>query len=210
MNGPNLERFVNAIASDLEEGGFREVTGTRLRRNLATAVEAALPMLSTQNGGSALSAHPSSGGQGDRAQFDAWMKSAGCYSCYGFNRIENMWEAWQAALAFQPAGQEPVAWVNGRHLDDCIAIPMIESNDNAAVLQPRNMAASSRPDGYADTPLYRAPVHGLMLERYDAGLLSDVGGGDTTWWLNYLRSELGRAHDHYQHQVNPAKGAVHG
>lgn len=54
------------------------------------------------------------------------------------------------------------------------------------------------------------PAQAIVLDRYDAGLLSDVGGGDTAWWLDYLRAELGRAHDHYQHQVNPAKGAGHG
>ncbi|HEL5401698.1 TPA: hypothetical protein UOJ25_001812 [Stenotrophomonas maltophilia] len=62
----------------------------------------------------------------------------------------------------QPVG-EPVAWVNGRHLDDCIATPMIESNDDATILKPRNIGASSRPDGYTDIPLYRAPARDVDL-----------------------------------------------
>lgn len=45
MNTERTEKFVNAIACDLEEGGFRQVSGTMLRRTLATAVSAALPLL---------------------------------------------------------------------------------------------------------------------------------------------------------------------
>lgn len=33
---------------------------------------------------------------------------------------------------------------------------------------------------------------------YDAGLLNDYGGGDVDWWQDYIRAELGRAHDFYQ------------
>lgn len=72
----------------------------------------------------------------------------------------------EAALAArQPVG-EPVAWVNGRHLDECIAMPMIENNDDATVLNPRNIAASSRPDGYTDTPLYRHPAQAVDLGQF--------------------------------------------
>ncbi|WP_455948116.1 hypothetical protein [Lelliottia jeotgali] len=45
MNTERTEKFVNALACDLEEGGFRQVSGTTLRRTLATAVSAALPLL---------------------------------------------------------------------------------------------------------------------------------------------------------------------
>lgn len=45
MNTERTEEFVNAIACDLEEGGFRQVSGTTLRRTLATAVSAAMPLL---------------------------------------------------------------------------------------------------------------------------------------------------------------------
>lgn len=33
-----------------------------------------------------------------RARFDAWVKASGSYSWNGFNRMEDMWDAWQAAL----------------------------------------------------------------------------------------------------------------
>ncbi len=49
MNTERTEKFVNAIACDLEEGGFRQVSGTTLRRTLATAVTAAMPLLEAGN-----------------------------------------------------------------------------------------------------------------------------------------------------------------
>lgn len=39
------------------------------------------------------------------------------------------------------------------------------------------------------------------LDEYDAGLLASAGGGDVEWWQDYLRAELGRAHEFYQSQV---------
>lgn len=41
----------------------------------------------------------------------------------------------------------------------------------------------------------------LDLAAYDAGLLSDYGGGNVEWWQDYLRSELATAHEFYQLQV---------
>lgn len=52
------------------------------------------------------------------------------------------------------------------------------------------------------------------VDAYDAGLLNDHGGGDVGWWQDYIRAELGRAHDHYAAQVaalspsNPPRGDV--
>lgn len=34
----------------------------------------------------------------ERARFDAWVKASGSYSWNGFNRMEDMWDAWLAAL----------------------------------------------------------------------------------------------------------------
>jgi len=45
MNTEHIEKFVNALACDLEEGGFRQVSGTTLRRSLTEAVSTALPLL---------------------------------------------------------------------------------------------------------------------------------------------------------------------
>lgn len=39
------------------------------------------------------------------------------------------------------------------------------------------------------------------LDEYDAGLLASAGGGDIEWWQDYLRAELGRAHEFYQSQM---------
>ncbi len=49
MNTEHIEKFVNAIACDLEEGGFRQISGTTLRRSLTEAVSAALPLLEAGN-----------------------------------------------------------------------------------------------------------------------------------------------------------------
>jgi hypothetical protein len=45
------------------------------------------------------------------------------------------------------------------------------------------------------------------LEAYDAGLLNDFGGGNVEWWQDYIRAELGRAHDFYQSQLGAAQSA---
>lgn len=45
-----------------------------------------------------------------------------------------------------------------------------------------------------------SPAHGEAVDAYDAGLLNDYGGGNVDWWQDYIRAELGRAHDHYMAQ----------
>jgi hypothetical protein len=37
-----------------------------------------------------------------------------------------------------------------------------------------------------------------MVKRYDAGLLSDYGGGNVEWWQDYLRAEIERCNDHWE------------
>ncbi|HDS1537411.1 TPA: Lar family restriction alleviation protein [Stenotrophomonas maltophilia] len=51
-------------------------------------------------------------------------------------------------------------------------------------------------------PPVQAVNLGLQLDRYDAGLLGDGGGGDVNWWQDYLRAELDRAHEFYQDQAD--------
>lgn len=55
-------------------------------------------------------------------------------------------------------------------------------------------AAPSGPEGWQPA-----------LEAYDAGLLNDFGGGDVSWWHDYIRAELARAHDFYAEQWGSAK-----
>ena len=47
-------------------------------------------------------------------------------------------------------------------------------------------------------PSAPAGVEGLV--DYDAGLLNDWGGGNTKWWMDYLRAEIGRANDFWRDQ----------
>ena len=129
MNTERTEKFVNAIACDLEEGGFRQVSGTTLRRTLATAVSAALPLLEAGNPVS------SPAGQGDdllpcpfcgnNAEFVPYKgngltvkcKSMGCIQRhqrtlrYGIEWLRaSMTEHWnaRALAARQPGAQEEV------------------------------------------------------------------------------------------------------
>lgn len=46
------------------------------------------------------------------------------------------------------------------------------------------------------------------LTSYDAGLLSDFGGGNVEWYQDYIRAQLGAAHDYYQAQVDDMRLAV--
>lgn len=39
------------------------------------------------------------------------------------------------------------------------------------------------------------------LDAYDAGYLNDYGGGNVSWWHDYIRAELDRAHDFYVAQI---------
>ncbi len=39
------------------------------------------------------------------------------------------------------------------------------------------------------------------LGLYDAGQMNDYGGGNVEWWWDYMRAELGRAHDFYTEQA---------
>jgi hypothetical protein len=48
------------------------------------------------------------------------------------------------------------------------------------------------------------------LEGYEAGLLNDYGGGNVSWWHDYIRYEVDKANDWWRQQVeaeNPAAPA---
>jgi hypothetical protein len=40
-----------------------------------------------------------------------------------------------------------------------------------------------------------------LADAYDSGQLSSYGGGNVDWWQDYIRAELGRAHDFYAEQI---------
>ena len=44
--------------------------------------------------------------------------------------------------------------------------------------------------------------------RYDARLLGDGGGGDVSWWHDYIRVELERSHDFYTAYIEQLKEAL--
>lgn len=95
----------------------------------------------------------------------------------------------------QPVG-EPVGWYTEDHL-----------TDRSATTYDRTVADRWRAKGWPVSPLYAAPTAqavdlDLQLDRYDAGLLGDGGGGDVGWWQDYIRAELDRAHEFYQDQAD--------
>lgn len=59
----------------------------------------------------------------------------------------------------------------------------------------------------ADLAAPSAPVEVAGLVDYDAGLLNDYGGGDTDWWMDYLRAEIGRANEFWRVQVESLHAA---
>ena len=91
------------------------------------------------------------------------------------------------ARAFPKPEQEPVAWV-------CYGATYKHDIDF------EEDVVNAIPVG---TELYTSPPkrQPLTLDCYDAGLLSDFGGGNVDWWQDYIRAELDRAHDFYQSQA---------
>lgn len=187
--------IVRASLADGQPGG-RVRLGDQAERARFEAFLSGNPLIALSAGTAwqvwqaALSAQPSPGGQGDaRAIIEEFIQCATLGRPHGKliaqakdylaarqpvvvdlpESLHDRVEALREVAARQPVG-EPVAWVNGRHLDECIAMPMIESNDDATVMNPRNIAASSRPDGYTDTPLYRHPAQAV---DHQAALLAE-------------------------------------
>lgn len=82
----------------------------------------------------ALSAKPSPG-EGVRAQFEAWAKSAGLETkiydhndMYSHPVTRGAWMAWQQLAARQPVGQEPVLWGVRVGDSDCWGYVDVESD----------------------------------------------------------------------------------
>lgn len=38
----------------------------------------------------------------------------------------------------------------------------------------------------------------LEEQDYDPGLLNDYGGGDTSWWMDYIRSEVNACNEYWR------------
>jgi hypothetical protein len=69
-------------------------------------------------------------------------------------------------------------------------------------METNNHRKNTEDAGFPVRDVYPSPQQAPMsLEEYDAGLLSDYGGGNIEWWQDYIRSELSRAYDYYQSQL---------
>lgn len=157
----------------------------------------------------------------EREAFEAFAQNCpmGKYSIarrgdgYDSSHMQLMWDAWQARTQVQG---EPVYW-EWRHLGNNqfaadfgqwsewkrveARSPIFTAEDEIRTLR-RYIA-----DGYKyelralyDHPAPSVPAD-AVLDCYDAGLLNDFGGGNVEWWQDYIRAELGRAHDFYQSQI---------
>ena len=60
---------------------------------------------------------------------------------------------------------------------------------------PAAMTAQALIDARSEIARLRAA---LDLTDYDAGLFGDYGGGDVSWWHDYLRAEISRCNDHWK------------
>ena len=98
---------------------------------------------------------------------------------------EAMIQSWRMIDPLCPAGQ-PGSYARGQDAGIIAALTTVRENFK------RLLAAAPTP---------AAPAEPVALEPYDAGLLSDFGGGNVEWWQDYIRAELGRAHEFYQSQV---------
>ncbi|WP_423156477.1 hypothetical protein [Stenotrophomonas maltophilia] len=123
-------------------------------------------------------------------------------------RNHKMVSVMEAALAArQPVG-EPSYWRvtfiqyegNNSHCQTFVRGREVPTLDTIGIT-PRPFEIVSMEPLYADPPAQTVDL-GLQLDRYDAGLLGDGGGGDVSWWQDYIRAELDRAHEFYQDQAD--------
>lgn len=121
-------------------------------------------------------------------------------------------------LTQQPATGEPVGWplmarVWKRESTQEwvleIAGTLGDTDMNIRHTQPLSVAYENVPGlpAFYTHPAPSVPAD-VVLDCYDAGILNDFGGGNVEWWQDYLRAELGNAHDFYQSQIDAAKGST--
>lgn len=117
-----------------------------------------------------------------------------------------------AILAQHPATTEPVAW-NSIQIASWIGSQLMHE---PSMFERATVCKFVRSLGRHPTLLKHSPKPhpapsvpaDVMLDRYDAGILNDFGGGNVEWWQDYIRAELGHAHDFYQSQIDAAKDAT--
>lgn len=116
--------------------------------------------------------------------------------------------ALQQAKESEPVTVESVATVRRGKLSWLIEGGVAALPDGVVLL----IADSQITDNSGSGEVYTHPAPGVpadvMLDRYDAGILNDFGGGNVEWWQDYIRAELGHAHDFYQSQIDAAKDAT--
>lgn len=109
--------------------------------------------------------------------------------------------------AQQPATGKPVAWLD-EMLADTREVFDAGGSETPQVVRDVIEYVASWVTVYSEKnrPAPSVPAD-VVLDRYDAGLLNDFGGGNVEWWQDYIRAELGNAHDFYQSQITTPQPA---
>jgi hypothetical protein len=167
----------------------------------------------------------------DREEFEEFAKDRGLsigklpHGDYRLFSTGEAYAAWQAARAQCGQGVEPVAWWNGfglltRHEELPVnhrwakIIPLYTHPQpvvpDKKPLPDLFMASYHEAIGWnacVDAILTAAQsgqgVEPVEFQDYDAGMLNDWGGGNVSWWLDYLRAEIDRANNHWREQTGP-------
>lgn len=71
----------------------------------------------------------------------------------------------------------------------------------AALAEYKRTCDGTKPDTSENT-LPIQSVTASTLTDYDSGLINDYGGGDTGWWMDYIRLEVDAANEHWRQQLN--------
>ncbi|MCO7500362.1 hypothetical protein NJG17_10680 [Stenotrophomonas maltophilia] len=100
----------------------------------------------------------------------------------------------------QPVGES--VWVEVRREGDRTFPRAMTRGQADAFLRSCNVGPLPTIHSLYAAPTAQAVDLDLQLDRYDAGLLGDGGGGDVGWWQDYIRAELDRAHEFYQDQAD--------
>lgn len=155
--------------------------------------------------------------------FDAFGDADDFASLFELTRkMRALRTAIQQAGAQRPATGEPAAWSEReqlRHAQAAVVMPMIgplldawENSDREVMSQEPELSKQLKNINSAmeDADTHPAPSvpADVVLDCYDAGILNDFGGGNVEWWQDYIRAELGHAHDFYQSQIDAAKEAT--
>ena len=99
-------------------------------------------------------------------------------------------------------GVSPVTALEALREDRLAGCPPCAAKDDATFVVECEGCRARHKAKIADEDAAAAAAIPTELVAYDAGILNDFGGGNVEWWQDYIRAELGRAHDFYVSQIS--------